>query len=589
VLLAINFLLFCGLCVFTHWLHVAKPFEFTWQSYFEPLRFWGEQTQNLNDFVLYPVSVERTPMHAVVLGLLVASIVAIPISVAMLYRFIFALPFIAAVFVFAHMPWMAITLVGCCILAAVKPFRLSFRFGAALLAMLPVILYLYLATRPTPEQMSAFASPDQRMLLAAPWVLAILAACAMIGVILLIARLVKYRPGPVAPVIAFMFATPAVLFHLYVGFDEVSYRVLETEYGPRAPRFAANPEKDIRDRILEMYGGEPTAAEQLVAIFYGRPAARLAFFERLTQNLRQELLTKRREASKACARFIADHPKSRYVPNVLYMQAWILDVRLDERKLLPPSGLPRLELYSEFPHVQSEEAWLPLLNRYPDSPLSVAGRLRLAQLHLRRGDVERSVELLRECEAWARAADADGTATQPTRSTLLRGTDPLASLGFDVEPYLAEARRWQDLISSNRFDPIYGATPLEKLAGLDPHRPNYRAQLLHLANTVRDSLLYDNLIVLWAASEHDRVRRAELLSGIIREFTTGDAVAEALYRLAELEIQIRGEEHEAIRKRGLARLTRLLHDHRDSYWADLAQAQLASRQPQAAQATAVQP
>jgi len=97
----------------------------------------------------------------------VASIVAVPISVAILYGFIYALPFLAAVLVFAHMPWMGLTLLASCIIASVRPFRLSFRFGAGLAGMLPVIVYLILATRSTPQQMGMFSSPDQKLLLAA--------------------------------------------------------------------------------------------------------------------------------------------------------------------------------------------------------------------------------------------------------------------------------------------------------------------------------------------------------------------------------------------------------------------------------------
>ncbi|MBP9027351.1 MAG: hypothetical protein KBH81_14550, partial [Phycisphaerae bacterium] len=76
LLLFLNLLLFSGLCIFIHWLHVARAFDFSWRSYIEPLKFWGEQAQTLNDFVIYPISVEQNLMHGVVLGLLVASIVA---------------------------------------------------------------------------------------------------------------------------------------------------------------------------------------------------------------------------------------------------------------------------------------------------------------------------------------------------------------------------------------------------------------------------------------------------------------------------------------------------------------------------------
>ena len=104
---------------------------------------------------------DQTPIYGVVVGLLVAAIVAVPISVAILYKFPSALPFCAAVLVFAHMPWMGVTLVASCILAALKPFRMAFRYGSALVGLLPVLLYLYLATRGAAESLGASFSRER--------------------------------------------------------------------------------------------------------------------------------------------------------------------------------------------------------------------------------------------------------------------------------------------------------------------------------------------------------------------------------------------------------------------------------------------
>jgi hypothetical protein len=151
VLLAINLVLYAGLCVFTHWLHTAEPFTFDINSYTQPARFWGEQTVGLNNFLLYPINVTRTPWHGIVLGLLMAAIVATPIAVAILYRFPAVFPFAACVLVLAHMPWMSFTLVCSAVLAALPPFRLKFRFGSALVALIPIMVHMYLSTLSTVE------------------------------------------------------------------------------------------------------------------------------------------------------------------------------------------------------------------------------------------------------------------------------------------------------------------------------------------------------------------------------------------------------------------------------------------------------
>jgi len=578
VLLVVNILLFCGLCVFTHWLHVARAFDFSLASYLAPLKFWGEQTQNLNDFVLYPISVEQTPMHGVVLGLLVASIVAVPISVAILYTFPFALPFIAAVLIFTHMPWMAFTLIWSCLLASVRPFRLSFRFGAGLVGMLPVILYLYLATRGTPRQVGTYASPDQSLALAAPWILAILAGCAMLGVIMLIAYLVRYRPDAIAPVMAIMFAAPAFLFARYVGFDELSYRVLELQYGPRSTCFAPEVVEELSALLKAGFGD--SIRDDLLGALAGQTDSLAAVQQRVRHWLLKRFLSDRAAAYEACRRFIADHPQSRFVPNVLYIQGWVLDLRLDVRgSLTAEAGGPRRELYSDYPHVQSEAAWRALLSNYPDSPLSCAARLRLAQLSLRRGEADQALALLAELRKAPVRRPQTQAAVRRIARMVLASRDPESSLGFEAEPFLREGRRLEELIAANRDDPRYGALPLKLLAQLDPRRPGYRARLLTLAAQYPDSLLYDNLVVQWAAAEPDRARRASLLEACVNTLSDGDAVAEALFRLAELEIQWRGDDQQARRRSGLAHLRLLRECYPRTCWSEEAAERLQTVEP----------
>lgn len=554
-LLIVNIALFSGLCAFTHWLHVGRLLDFSWRSYAEPARFWGDQTRSLNDFILFPINVQQLPIHGLVLGMLLASIVAVPIVTSILYRFTAALPFIAAVLLFAHMPWMALTLMMSCILAGVRPFRMKFRFGSALLGMLPVLLYLYLATRGAPEQYGAYTSPMQRTLLVAPWVIAILSACLMMGLILLIARLVNYRPGAITPVVTVMFAMPVVLFYRFVGTDELAYRVLESNYGPRSARF--EPVQDTRvtkERIYELMQrwtldeeGGAAYRPEFLAVWSGQVDT---FKRRVWQNFVIEFLADRALAYQECARFIATWPDSRYVANVLYVQGLALDTRLDERRL--QDAPPRRELYTDFPHAQSESAWTALLSRYPDSPFAIAAGYRLAQLRLRRGEVDAAAELLERVCRVGRGRRAP-SATQPS----LRGVSaapPEASLEFDATPYLFEAERLLELIAANRDDPRYGHAPLAALASLDPHRRSYLERLLALAAEWRDSRLYDNLLVTWASGLADAEQRADRLAACAENFPNGDAAPEALFRWADLEIQSLGGKEGVFRDAGVARM-----------------------------------
>jgi len=566
VLLAIDLLLFCGLCVFSHWLHVARPFDFSIHSYFSPARFWGQGSPNLNDFILYPISVEHTPVHAIVLGLLVASIVSVPITISILYRFPSAIPFLLAVLIFAHMPWMALTLTGSCVLASLRPFRLNFRYASCLLAMLPVLLYLLLATRGGADRLGA-ASPSQSAVLAAPWVLAILAACAMMGVILTIARLSRYRPGAIAPVLACMFATPVVLFHVRVGADELAFRVLESEYGPDALRFAPvqEAESSMRRVIPRLLGDD---------VFYSRHRADLLGLLRgefqpvrdlLWRHVLSELLADRASAYEACKKFTFDYPSSRHVPEVLFIQARVLDTRLDERRLADL----RRETYTDFAHVQSEEPWLKLATQYPQSPLAVAANLRIAELRLRRGEVDaaqRALELALEHPAAQGAAWRSATAS-----------------GFDAAPYVLEARRLRELIAANRDDPVYLAEPLRELAALDRRRAQYREQLCRLAQRYPDALLYDNIVTRWAASLEDPARRAAALEACAQSLR-GDALPEALLLLGEIEAFTLGRDDAARRSAGAGRLRRVASEFSSTVWGDLAAARLEELDPAVARA-----
>jgi hypothetical protein len=576
VMLALTFGLFCGLCVFTYWLRGARPLDFSWESYFAPARFWATHSPNLYDFVLYPVDVTRVPIHALVLGMLFASIVAVPVLIAILFRFASALPFVAAVGVFGHMPWLAFTLVGCCIIAAVPPLRLNFRFGSALLGMMPILLYMWLATRGTTDQLDQ-ASPIQKSLLAIPWILAVLAACAMHACVLLISHAASYRPWAVSAVVAVMFATPVVLFHSLVGVDELAFRVLERDFGPKSPRFAplSDAEPLLRDLFVRFVNDEayytrfrPEILEALAGD--AEPVRRI-----VRQQMLLDHLTQRAAGHEACKRFIADHPRSRYIPAVLYMQARIMDTRLDERRFDPLS--PRRELYADFPHVQSESAWAALLSEHADSRFSVAAATRLAELALRRGETAEALRLARVATRSQYIVSARSATSQPEAS-LLRAMPAEDSLGYDARPYVLEARRLADLIAANDDDPRFGSAPLAALASLDPRRPGYANALEDLMLRYPGAKITDNVRVARAVAEPLVEARMDGLAQLVAgpDDPDGDGVPEALLRLAEFEVQSAAAWR---RPAGVGRLREIVRRFGDSCWAAEARERLAVLAP----------
>ena len=577
--LALCFVLFAGLCVFTHWLHFARPFDFSWSSYFSAARFWGPQTQTLNDFLRYPISVEHAPIQGVVLGLLMASIVAVPILVSILYRIKAALPFIAAVLIFAHMPWMSFTLLMGCILASVRPFRMSFRYGSALLGMCPVLIYLYLATWNVGDQSDLSANPAARTLMIAPWVLAILSACAMTAAVLLIARIVDFRPGAIAPVIAVTFATPAIIFHQYVGRDELDYRVLEARVGPKSARYVAAREvREITLEYIERQGVRISGRQRDIfsELFAAAWAESPSLREAALQKMWQPFMANRAKSYELCNRFIAAHPDSKYVPCALYIQARTMDTRLDEPELIRNA---RREVYSDFPHAQSDEIWTALLSKHSDSPLSIAAALRLGQLRLRAGQVDQARAFLSRIDARPRNSVAAETSTRPALRELLRAPPPETSLEFDPEPYLFEASRLRELIDANRDDPLYADKPLIDYAALDPRRERYHDQLLAHAQRYPQSRMEDNLIAAWAAGRPDLRARHLALLACLKRYPDSDSAPQVLYQLAELEIQSLAENDPQLRATGLDRMRDVADRFSGTCWGDKARRRLRKLDP----------
>ena len=151
ILLAVDLVLFLGLCLFTYWLRTGRYLPFHGQEYYSLLmrsfQVSGTDQVSLTDMLLWPINVERTPLQLVVVALVMAALISVPVLVSILYRFPFALPFAAMVAFVAVMPWLGITGIAACALASLRPFRMGFRFGSAMLGLVPFAIYLWLSTR----------------------------------------------------------------------------------------------------------------------------------------------------------------------------------------------------------------------------------------------------------------------------------------------------------------------------------------------------------------------------------------------------------------------------------------------------------
>lgn len=545
VLLVVNIILFAALGGFAFWLRSGVWFapltEGFWDQLVTAFQFGSQNQLTLASLLMEPINVHDVPMQIPIFGLLMAALIAIPILVSILYRFPSCLPFIAVVGLLAVMPWLALTLLGSCVLASVRPFRTRFRFVSALMALVPIVIYLILAWQGSAEAIVGRIDPIDRIKLVAPWVLAIVAAGATFAIVLVIARIVDYRPGAITPLLAVMFALPFILFEVNVGRDELYYRLLERR---NRAHFA-----DVDASVAWL----DSARRAWVRLPLPRPsweamqqrAAQQWLFELADDLAPHESALSRHvlDLTQECDRFLLYFPDSRYAANVLYIKAQAMSMRIDVDEFRQSKWI---RFYADFPNAASHETWRIIRTNKPDSPLGAAAGLRLAQLNARTGQVERARDQVRAVlDRFDRPgympqsnADSSGALT----SVLARGL-PEQSLGIDMARILLKAHRLYNLISNNR-DPLYGYEPISGpisgregftfgLLDLDPRHSNYANNLKVILDRYPHCQIEDNILVERAKVETDIERRIDTLDECLRRFPDRDAAPEAMFRLSE--------------------------------------------------------
>lgn len=560
LLLLLNAALFVGLCWFTFWLRtgeVAGPFgapdygELLWRS-FDPV---GDRQVTLSDFLLFPISIEDVPLQIVVVGLLLASLISIPILVAILYRFPFSLLFVSIVAFVALMPWLAITLVLSCLIAALRPLKFSFRYVYALIALIPVVIYLFLNPTRWSHDSLAWVSPEARVKLYAPFVLAVLASCVVMALVLLVARMVNYRPGAIAPLLAIMFVIPWALFHFKVGPDELDYRLLERECGPGSIVYFADQDKNalIDEIVRKMLEDDPDPFRDREALrdnvlfliemeLDTEPLDADAFDRNVFSRVHDASLThqtvfatNQQKVVQACQKFLSRHPQSRYRPNVLYLQGRAIDMRVDITTFRRTGVVKH---YDQFPSQASAEVWAELADaRYAQRPVHAVALHRLAQLEARRGKIDSALERLESLvDTFSEVASTSRPSAIAGWRSLFTPRKPAESLRLDLKRILREARKLRELITNNR-DPARSDQPLAELFRLNPLHTRYAANLGRLIDRFPAASLIDNLEVRRAASDPSLSLRVERLEDLVKDYAGQDGARIGWFHLAQAYLQ----------------------------------------------------
>lgn len=576
VLLLINMLLFAGVGNFAFWLRTGEWFAPVLQGYgdalrqtFLSVRVAGYSGVSLGKLLLEPISVQDVPLQIPIIGLLMASLISIPILVSILYRFWAAIPFVAVVGFLAVMPWLAITLLGSCLIASVKPFRTRFRFMSALLALIPVAAYMILAWSGTTDDVVGRIDPIDRIKFVAPWVLAIVAAAIAFALVLSIAKIVDYRPGAIAPLLAIMFGLPVAMFETYVGRDELYYRRLErTQAGYFADCDASQP---LDQAAAEAWARRPVPRASLQAIREVMEAQWLLGLASDISPFESALAQYQSELVAQCDWFLRNFPDSRYAPNAIFIKARALDTRVDPDEFRRTKWV---RYYDDFPSTASSAAWEMLLANSPNTLLGAVAILRLAQLEARDGEVDHAVgrlkTLIRRFDERRPGESAHETSGDPLKSVMTRD-HPETTLEISLKGVLLEAHRLHGLLTENRRDPLWGDEPLcgtrrskddlrFGMLDLVPRHSRYVENLQKIKKRYPNCLVADNIDLESAKVTSDSALRIQRLKQCLDQYANGDAAPETLFHLANA---YRQSDNLVAAEKVLARL---LSQYPDSFW-----------------------
>ena len=532
-------LLFAGLCCFTFWLRTGVFWPWTCDTYADLLtqsfRPTGSEQITLSDFLTSPISVKDVWIHGIIMGLLFASLSSIPLLVAILYRFPFSIIFPVMVVFLAAMPWLGITVLIGCGLTALRPFRFSFRYASALMGLIPIAVYFVSASlEPADTQPKLI---QHQALLYAPWVLAVLGSCIICAIALAIARLINYRPGGIPLVLALFFAIPVILFYARVGRDELEYRLLEQEIGPGSHRMFTTVDIGAKaDRAATRHWSRSRNTS------YDEIQKRMLEKAKSSVLLRTE--SDRELAVAHCDAFISQFPKSRYVPNVLFMKGRVQDQRIQRTRLEQDH---RAEFRYDVPNRASRRTWETLVERFPESPLCAMALYKLAILNARDGGdgIDAAIDAL---ETLSRRFDIDRPTPELLASSDKRNAHPAIGLGMDQAALVQRSRRVREMLVACREDQpkpyrdLFGCPtggpdvvihPIQSLLWLDETDPHYKANLEEIARHFEESHTSGYIEIRLSLLERAVSRRIQRFRNAARSLAGQPAGAEALFYLGD--------------------------------------------------------
>lgn len=518
VYIALALIGFAVACSFWHYLSTGHWFSLSLGEFQESLR------TPVGEAFIRPLNVFSHPWMIPVLGLMLGVLIFVPVIVSILYRLTVAAMFVAVVVLLGHGVVLGMTIALGCVLAARTPLRSDMPFLAALLGLIPVTLYLYLFGMAGVD--SAVSQPVQRWILRAPFFIAIVAAVPAFAVVLTLARITRYRPGVVWPVLAVLLVVPMTTFYLRVGSDELDYCLIADQLAPG-------------DAMLETVS--------LDVWKKSRPEyADVESYKKLATQVEHDLGHYRRNLVSRCDEFLQRHSRSDRAAAVLWIKAQAMSLQYDQAALT----MDLVKYSSDYPLAESENTWQELSQRYKGTNHGALADWRLGELLLRRAfmpglTAEDSQALVNQANE--RLAAAEQFLSRLPEVTGERREAGLASGVFNdtqsvpaanyYAPALLSVKclRWRMSECMVVIDSA-SAEALSAFMGLNPHHIDYAARLEALLTDAKKNRLKTrmggNLLLEEARATPNRRHRAQTLRKLAEE--SGTACMEANYELGIL-------------------------------------------------------
>jgi len=519
----------------------------------------------LSSQLQYPLNIFHFPMYIIILALIMALLCVVPILIAQLYNTWYSLGFVCASLLLGRNPVFSLCLLISCIIVGFDLMRFKSKFVAAVLCLLPELLYWIIFGDIGQEQDAL-----RWAVLRASWGLAFLFSVALVGLIIAAGHFLSYRPGIMMPVFGVLVAGTVLLFHYSIGMTERDFQDNVYRWRPemvvktwqketfsnsnRANSIAELLEKDMSILLKNHPHRNPQSTKDVLRLKW-----RFAFGSSLLTPVALGDSENVSEAQKAAlsfklgwtnaithiSEFKKTYPKDKRVADTLYYMGLLFDMKADIHALREDDILV---FYYDTPSERSESIWQELLENFPQSQVSLEARWRLARLRAVRKpksstdsfNFTGSLSLLQEaqdiCTKLVKKRQEItnknsyrpewmGDIFTPPASTLTN--DQLVSLQVRIS-------RLSMLIGKeNRSGHRQHDERLAEFVSLDSHQPDYMQRLTALKSGIpQDDPLIDNIELGQALLIKEPDSKIEKLTELVRLYENRDGGIEARLELA---------------------------------------------------------